>query len=178
MDTLSKVKEKTVYKSRLANRQVKLAYSYATHLHNSLKYTKFVYDVAEAKYSDQVVKLVVYDSNTDHVESYLKGKPSNVELVVLHRRPLALGFGLVAHANLPILMTGDFGPTIALEYEKPFFMETHPHKVEFRDSLKKKFGRYLRGKNAYVTGLAMDFDKIEIEDSSIMFADEYWEKFL
>lgn len=177
MDALSKVKEKTVYDRIKSGTKAKLAYSYATSFENTLKYAHFVYAAASDKFSNESIRLVLYDSNPDNASKYREYKPKNVELVVLRRRPLSLGFGLTAHADLPILMTGDFGPNLAIEYEKPFFMETHDHKELFYQALLKKFGRHLRQGNAAKTEKILDFDQLTYADRGLLTDEAYWDKF-
>ena len=154
---LMAVKEKNVAAATRTEGAKRLAYSYATHNYNTEKYVKFVYDAARSQYAGDTIQLVVYDANRKNLPRYTTDKPDNVELVVLHRRPLSLGFLLEAHADLPMLLTGDFGPTLAVDYEKPFFMETHSHKRYFKKALLQRLKETMSPENFKLAQQAMDF---------------------
>ena len=120
--------------------------------------------------------MVAYDADRGNIDYYSRDLPQNVRLTLLHKRPLSLGFNLIAHADLPVLLTGDFGPNVAIDYEKPFFMETHPHKEAFRDAFIAKFARHLDTQEMHTLRKMMHFHTLELADMEID-NKSFWRKF-
>ena len=64
--------------------------------------------------------------------------PPNLEVRYYKKIPFQLTNSIIAHSDLPVLVTGDVSVSLAIQHEKPFFYEGLSWKAEFARGLVKK----------------------------------------
>ncbi len=91
--------------------------------------------------------------------------PANVKLVSLKGAPIDIHESGIAHADLPVMTTGDVSATFAVEYEKPFFYEMNYWKEDFSNALNQQLRvNVKRGKHQHYLGAAL---RVEAKEPAI-----------
>ncbi len=90
--------------------------------------------------------------------------PDNVEIRYYKSLPFEVSKTVVAHSDIPILVTGDVSATLAVEYEKPFFYERLEWKKDFADGLERE----LKAANPKLKGASLFHLMLQGIDGHIM----------
>lgn len=113
----------------------KLGFAYTADSKYVLPYIEFL---ARRAHSDPAGSYIAIVSGTAGVDLEV---PKNLKVVRHSGLPLDVSEALVAHSNVPILVTGDGSLTFALQYEKPFAYDLNSWKFGNVFTLHKALAR-------------------------------------
>lgn len=116
--------------------EVKLGFCYSSDARSTERYLAAMADSARKSPGEKFL-LIIQKSIPPNVAI-----PPNVEIRSYSKIPFTLTEAIVAHSDVPLMLTGSVSASLALEYEKPFFYEAQSWKQNFFTDLKAALIRH------------------------------------
>lgn len=112
-----------------------IVFAYTSSINTSEQYIDAVSRMVTKTKSYWNKRLLIFTPATEANVKRIWPMPANIKIIPVKTMPFQLSKSLIAHADLPVMVTGDVSATLAIDYEKPFFYERNDWKKGFSRTL-------------------------------------------